>query len=473
MHDIMKYFGTESEISRYVQRIESEIENNQKGFWGQNYLPIVEPEGDIFLSVIIRTQGKREDGLREALLCLQAQSCDDFEVILIAHNAAPDKKEIIRQILDDQMDSFRQKIRYFELDEGGRAAPLNFGFAKARGHYAAIFDDDDLLFADWVEAFANCAKDNDGRILHSYAFAQDWEQNASGYGALSAPKNLYCSDYDLVYQLKSNRCPLMTLAFPLFLFKKMGYTFNEALNVTEDWDFFMRMSFLCGVSDIRNSTAVYRFWKNMENSATLHSQEEWSATYRKIQQGFGERNILTPIGALNSVIGIQETVNSSTENDSLPTAYSERTELFYGSNGSFQPGQSIVAYNMSRYPMLDTWFVFPEKQIGIECLRFDPSDEGMFILEALNIDVWTTDGVKTSFTLKDCIHNGVQWKGRVLFLRGDPQIIWKWDGDRMPDYIHVTGVICRNFPRKIFVLLLEKLSRLFHYSQYRKFKNYI
>ena len=39
-----------------------------------------------FLSVVMRTQGKRIEMLREAVLCLWAQTCQDFEVLIMGHN---------------------------------------------------------------------------------------------------------------------------------------------------------------------------------------------------------------------------------------------------------------------------------------------------------------------------------------------------------------------------------------------------
>lgn len=48
-------------------------------------------------------------------------------------------------------------------------------FPSVWGKYAAVFDDDDILFSNWVEEFKKCAEENEGRILHSFAFAQDWE----------------------------------------------------------------------------------------------------------------------------------------------------------------------------------------------------------------------------------------------------------------------------------------------------------
>ncbi len=39
------------------------------------------------------------------------------------------------------------------VDHGGRTTPLNVGLPQARGDYVAILDDDDFVFAHWVETF--------------------------------------------------------------------------------------------------------------------------------------------------------------------------------------------------------------------------------------------------------------------------------------------------------------------------------
>ena len=85
------------------------------------------------------------------MLCLNAQKNQNYEIILIAHKVNNTRSSV--SILEDQQDIFREKIRYYKLDEGSRTTPLNFGFSHAWGKYIAIFDDDDILFDNWVDSF--------------------------------------------------------------------------------------------------------------------------------------------------------------------------------------------------------------------------------------------------------------------------------------------------------------------------------
>lgn len=81
-----------------------------------------------FLSVVTRTQGKRLHALRETLLCLAAQTCTDFEILIVAHKVAPELQPALGQVLEQLPDWLRARTRRLAVDEGGRTRPLNVGF---------------------------------------------------------------------------------------------------------------------------------------------------------------------------------------------------------------------------------------------------------------------------------------------------------------------------------------------------------
>lgn len=456
--DFLKEFSDSTEIAKYLTQIKKTIEENKEGLFKEKYFPIIEQNNKretCFLSVIIRTQGKREDGLREALLCLQAQSCQDFEIILIGHKLEDSHAKVVNEILEDQSLEFRQKIRYYELNEGGRATPLNFGFAHSHGRYAAIFDDDDILFANWVESFKKCSENNEGRILHAYAFSQNWKNvEDRGYRAESAPLSNYCLDFNLINQLVINRCPLMTLAFPVKMFQQLGMTFNEKLNVTEDWEYFMRMAFLCGVSDIRAATAIYRFWENIETSATLHKQEDWDETYHAIQDGFDKNSIILPAGNIRPIIGMLSGKNNSLTNENGNPNFSR---LYFSDGKPFDDINCIVACNDQTLPKFDVWFIFEEKHDDLQAMRFDLCENGMFILNDIEIVVWLTNGEKKIIPIEECVHNGIDYRGSIVFLHEDPEIVWNWNDERLVDVVHISGNISQSLPRNKYITRLESL----------------
>lgn len=458
-NEVLNEFSANTNVGLFLNEMKNLNSAENQKLYEEKYLPIIKSEKkekSPFLTVLIRTQGKREDGLREALLCLNAQQNQDFEIILIAHKVNNEQEKVVYSILEDQQDEFKQKIRYYKLDEGTRTTPLNFGFAHAWGKYIAIFDDDDILFDNWVDCFWNKMDEFDGRIIHSYAFSQTWKNVKDiGYRAETAPVANYCGKFDAFTQLTVNRCPLMTLAFPAYLFQKVGMVFNEELNVMEDWEYFMRASFLCGVTDSCEPTAIYRFWKNVESSASLHDQSDWDQTYREVQETFNKKSVILPTNTIKTIIGLIEQKNS---NNLLNTEGEIVSQLFYCGDSGFDVNQVIKTVNKAQSPAFDLWFLFENKTNEVKTLRFDLCEDGLFVLKDLCITIWFTNGEKKEVYLKDCIHNGIERLGSILFINEDPEIIWELEDDRRLDVINISGTMSRKIPK---IPLLNTIINVF------------
>ena len=88
----------------------------------------------------------------ETLLSLAAQTVQDFEVLVLAHDFEPDAIAELNAIVEWFDPDFAQRVRVVRVDGGGRARPLNVGVLE-RGSYIAALDDDDVAFANWVSEF--------------------------------------------------------------------------------------------------------------------------------------------------------------------------------------------------------------------------------------------------------------------------------------------------------------------------------
>ena len=251
-----------------------------------------------FLSVVTRTQGNRPHELREAAVCLAAQSCRDFEWLVVGHKVPTENQSALMQFLRELPAYLREQTRYICVNTGTRTTPLNVGFEQSRGDYVAILDDDDLVMDDWVEQFRLAAQRMPGRLLHAYCVGQRWERLEHGtvLRAADAPQALYCEPFDWYKQYRINACPPVAVAFPRYAFEQLGVRFDETLNVTEDWDMIMRTAALTGVCDIRTVTCIYRLW-NMGASHDVHKQNEWDETYNRLVERFGGTPLLFPAHA--------------------------------------------------------------------------------------------------------------------------------------------------------------------------------
>jgi hypothetical protein len=256
-----------------------------------------------FLTVLLRTQGKRIEPLKDALLCLCAQTDQDFEVVVIAHDATPPNAVLVRGALASLQPDFARRVSLVEVAGGTRAKPLNAGLDAANGQYIAVFDDDDLVFANWIEEFHLAAANANGRLLRALVSNQSvtpevWPGGASGFRTSSLPRVEFPSYFSAAEHLLVNASPFMTWAFPRSLFRTFGVRFDEELTVCEDWDVILRGSLLCGVKELAASTSIYRRWQDGESSYTSHSSAAWTESERRVIDRMNESVLLLPQGSV-------------------------------------------------------------------------------------------------------------------------------------------------------------------------------
>lgn len=397
-----------------------------------------------FLSIVMRTQGKRPEMLGEVLLCLVGQSNTDFELLLMGHNLNEEQNATVTQILADQPESLRAKTRLIQVKGGTRTTPLNRGFEEARGRYIAVLDDDDLVFENWVEAFYKLAQEHNGRLLHSYAVKQDWQTVSKTLPntpcAMSTPDTCYCADFKFFDQLSINSCPLCTLAFPAYVFKKWGIRFDESLTTTEDWDYMMRIAFLTGVADSDEITFLYRIWTNAENSYTLHNKEEWDRNYKKIVERYVDTPMIMPKGSLKGVIDTAIVQAGIKEMNCMRTLLEEGA-IFYDT-GAGMVNNHVLHPNRWENASTEICTVrFDAAKIegGVKILRFDPCEMGLMTVKEFSMRVTEKNGTVTDYTWNDMQTNGYRMEDRIVYMLDDPQL---WIAFEAPKEIEEITVHC-------------------------------
>lgn len=428
----IKECPNETSFIKYIEWLNDNIgEKNEE--YLKKYLPIIKKqrnklrENTPFLSVVMRTQGRRPEMLREALLSLVGQIDQSFEVLLIGHKLNEEQEILVREIIEEFDNLLESKISFIKLDYGTRTTPLNIGFSYATGKYIAILDDDDVVYSNWVEEFHKAAEKYAGQILHAFVVTQDWItiQTKRGYSALRAnraPINLYCTPFDFMNQINENYCPPVGLAFPAYMFQQLGIIFDESLSTREDWDFLMRTAFFAGVHNIEKTTALYRLWSNAENSHTVHNQEVWDASYRDIQNKFKNMPLLIPAHSFE-----MKSSNDTTEPD-IPY------QLFYCGTEGFSEEKSITIYgNKGKFNLAFHLHGKIEKN-----LRFDPGNKSNLLLAIEKIEIYYTDGCKDIIDDKTIQANGDILGEYKLFFTDDPQLIFSVK-EKAIDFVKVEG----------------------------------
>lgn len=269
-----------------------------------------------FLSVLLRTQGRRPEALRDALLCLIGQSSDDFEVLLLVHDADESATALVAEIVDDHAPLFADRLRVIPVRGGGRARPLNVGVEQSHGSYVVALDDDDLVFGHWVESFADASRRSRGSMLRAVGAVQTmesmtWAGGRAGFRASSLPRPEYVASFDMMRHLVENQSPFMCLAFPRSVFASLGFRFDESLPVLEDWDMALRTALVLGVVEVPAMTSVYRQWSSQETSLWVHHDDEWHHARRTVIARLDEYPAVFPPGSVDRLRSLIEDENAS------------------------------------------------------------------------------------------------------------------------------------------------------------------
>lgn len=256
-----------------------------------------------FLSVLVRTQGTRPATLEDTLLTLAAQTCDDFEVLVLVHDPVDGTLAAIEETVGTFHPRFARRVRVLAVEGGGRSRPLNEGARLARGRYLAMLDDDDLAFAHWVASFKEAAGRAPGAVLRCCVATQQvralpgaWD-GADGYEVAGRPHVDYPLTFDYLDHLVDNRTPNNGYAVPRAAVCELGLTWDEQLPVLEDWDHLMRTAALLGVESTPTVSAMLRAWSEGTSSKTVHAEEVWTETHRLVEERQTAAPVLLPRGA--------------------------------------------------------------------------------------------------------------------------------------------------------------------------------
>ena len=246
-------------------------------------------------STIVRTQGRRPDSLADALASIAAQTWDDHETLLLVHHPDPETATAVDAGLSDEVRP--PGLRVIPVTEGGRSRPLNVGLAEANGDYVCILDDDDYVTDAWLAEFAAGAAASPGTMIRAIALSEPWTSEG-GYQPLRAtgPRTrAYAERFDLLAHFSHNETPPCSVALPLAAMRRFGIEFDEDLPVYEDWDLFMRVAPLCGVTSIDAETSIYRRIDH-GNADTEVGEQIWHETHARVIDRLAARPHVIPTG---------------------------------------------------------------------------------------------------------------------------------------------------------------------------------
>ena len=162
--------------------------------------------------------------IRETLDCLQKQTIDDWECIIVNDGSTDNSLEIMKEFsLKDE------RFRFVDKQNGGPASARNLGVASSKGEYLLFLDSDDIIDNYYLEK-GICYLDNhkDCSLFYSrtkfFGARNDvMDSILTGYRDLLAKNSIVCTCI-----IRRND------------FDRVG-GFDENMHGYEDWEFFIRL----------------------------------------------------------------------------------------------------------------------------------------------------------------------------------------------------------------------------------------
>ncbi|WP_307826605.1 glycosyltransferase family 2 protein [Microvirga arvi] len=209
------------------------------------------------VSVVTRTFRGRETYLVQCILSVMGQTYASIEHVIVE-----DGGDTLRDVVERVSHAAGTNLRYLPLAKVGRSAAGNAGLAAARGEFVIFLDDDDLFFADHIEALVGAlALNPDAAAAYSLAWEVPTDASRLPDGAYVEREPVFHRamrrpfDPDVLREL--NYIPIQAILFERKLYVDRG-GFEEDLDALEDWNLWNRYAVGNRFAYVPKVTSLYR-----------------------------------------------------------------------------------------------------------------------------------------------------------------------------------------------------------------------
>jgi len=182
----------------------------------------------LLFSVVIPVYNRGEL-LRGALESVRAQSCRDFEIVVVDDGSTDDPASTVETFADP-------RIRCVRQDNKGASAARNRGIDLARGRYVAFLDSDDCFLPHHLERMAKLLENT----TDTAGFARMIVDRGDGRAFLKPPRGPHPGEHMANYLLcERGFVPTITLVVPRAIAARVRY--DETVGYGDDADFAIRL----------------------------------------------------------------------------------------------------------------------------------------------------------------------------------------------------------------------------------------
>ncbi|HWA68526.1 MAG TPA: glycosyltransferase [Rhizomicrobium sp.] len=182
-----------------------------------------------FFSVVIPVYN-RAAALARAIASVCAQSCQDFEILVVDDGSTDNPRAVIDRLEDP-------RIRFIAQANAGGGAARNTGIAQARGRFVALLDSDDVFLPHHLASMRTLLE----ATTATAGYARVRVDRGAGRVFLKPPRAVRADEEMAAYLLCDRGfVPTSTTVVPREIARAVGY--DEHLAVAEDTDFAIRLA---------------------------------------------------------------------------------------------------------------------------------------------------------------------------------------------------------------------------------------
>jgi glycosyltransferase involved in cell wall biosynthesis len=218
-----------------------------------------------FFSVIIPVYNRAE-ALAAAIASVRAQTCQDFEIVVVDDGSKDDPRAVAQSFADP-------RIRFFRQNNKGGGAARNTALDQAQGRFIAPLDSDDIFLPDHLARMKALL---DGS--HNLAgYARMRVDRGEGRVFLKPPRAIEPGEEMASYLLCDRGfVPTITIAVEREMARRVRY--HEKLIAAEDTDFAIRLSLAgCRFAMIEDAGAVWRDMADPNRASAGKGREDLGA----------------------------------------------------------------------------------------------------------------------------------------------------------------------------------------------------
>ncbi len=181
-----------------------------------------------FFSVIIPVYN-RADMLGAAIRSVLAQSCQDFEIVVVDDGSRDDPRRVVEAFGDP-------RLRFHAQDNRGGGAARNAGIDLARGTFVAFLDSDDRYLPAHLQTMRDLLEGTRGTV----GYARMIVDRGGGRTFLKPPRAIAAGEHMAAYLLCDRGfVPTITITVATETARRVRY--NETIRTAEDSDFAIRL----------------------------------------------------------------------------------------------------------------------------------------------------------------------------------------------------------------------------------------